>query len=146
MRFEPRSFNDPLFILYSSGTTGVPKCIVHGIGGTLIQHAKEHALHTDISRDDRFFYFTTCGWMMWNWLVSGLARGATLILYDGSPFARDGRRLIDAIDEERITVFGVGAKYLGALEKSGVVPAESHELQHAEDRAVDGVAAAPRRF
>ncbi len=128
LRFEPRSFNDPLFILYSSGTTGVPKCIVHGIGGTLIQHAKEHVLHTDITRDDRFFYFTTCGWMMWNWLVSGLARGATLILYDGSPFARDGRRLIDAIDEERITVFGVGAKYLGALQKSGVVPAESHEL------------------
>jgi acetoacetyl-CoA synthetase len=128
LRFEPRSFNDPLFILYSSGTTGVPKCIVHGIGGTLIQHAKEHVLHTDISRDDRFFYFTTCGWMMWNWLVSGLARGATLILYDGSPFARDGRRLIDAIDEERITVFGVGAKYLGALEKAGVVPAESHKL------------------
>ena len=128
LRFEPRSFNDPLFILYSSGTTGVPKCIVHGIGGTLIQHAKEHVLHTDISCDDRFFYFTTCGWMMWNWLVSGLARGATLILYDGSPFARDGRRLIDAIDEERITVFGVGAKYLGALQKSGVVPAESNDL------------------
>ena len=128
LRFEPRSFNDPLFILYSSGTTGVPKCIVHGVGGTLIQHAKEHALHTDISREDRFFYFTTCGWMMWNWLVSGLARGATLILYDGSPFARDGRRLLDAIDEERISVFGVGAKYLGALEKAGLVPAESHEL------------------
>ena len=128
LHFEPRSFNDPLFILYSSGTTGVPKCIVHGIGGTLIQHAKEHVLHTDISRNDRFFYFTTCGWMMWNWLVSGLARGATLILYDGSPFARDGRRLIDAIDDERITVFGVGAKYLGALQKSGVVPAESHDL------------------
>ena len=128
LHFEPRSFNDPLFILYSSGTTGVPKCIVHGIGGTLIQHAKEHVLHADISRTDRFFYFTTCGWMMWNWLVSGLARGATLILYDGSPFARDGRRLIDAIDDERITVFGVGAKYLGALQKSGVVPAESHDL------------------
>ena len=128
LRFEPRAFNNPLFILYSSGTTGVPKCIVHGIGGTLLQHAKEHALHADITREDRFFYFTTCGWMMWNWLVSGLARGCTLILYDGSPFARDGRRLIDAIDEERITVFGVGAKYLGALEKSGVVPAESHKL------------------
>jgi acetoacetyl-CoA synthetase len=128
LQFVPRQFNDPLFILYSSGTTGVPKCIVHGVGGTLLQHAKEHALHANITRDDRFFYFTTCGWMMWNWLVSGLARGATLILYDGSPFARDGRRLIDAIDEERITVFGVGAKYLGALEKSGVVPRTDHDL------------------
>ncbi|MDG2038265.1 MAG: acetoacetate--CoA ligase [Luminiphilus sp.] len=128
LRCVPCRFDDPLFILYSSGTTGVPKCIVHGVGGTLIQHAKEHALHVDIGRDDRFFYFTTCGWMMWNWLVSGLARGATLILYDGSPFAREGRRLIDAIDEEQISVFGVGAKYLGALEKSGLVPAESHQL------------------
>ena len=128
LQFVRRQFNDPLFILYSSGTTGVPKCIVHGVGGTLLQHAKEHALHANIARDDRFFYFTTCGWMMWNWLVSGLARGATLVLYDGSPFARDGRRLIDAIDEERITVFGVGAKYLGALEKSGVVPRTDHDL------------------
>ena len=128
LQFAPRAFNDPLFILYSSGTTGVPKCIVHGVGGTLLQHAKEHALHADITREDRFFYFTTCGWMMWNWLVSGLARGCTLILYDGSPFAREGHRLIDAIDEERITVFGVGAKYLGALEKSGVHPAGSHQL------------------
>ena len=128
IHFEPRRFNDPLFILYSSGTTGVPKCIVHGVGGTLLQHAKEHVLHADISARDRFFYFTTCGWMMWNWLVSGLARGATLVLYDGSPFAREGRRLIDAIDEEQISVFGVGAKYLGALQKSGIVPAESHQL------------------
>ena len=128
LAFARRAFNDPLFILYSSGTTGVPKCIVHGVGGTLLQHAKEHSLHADITREDRFFYFTTCGWMMWNWLVSGLARGCTLILYDGSPFAREGHRLIDAIDEERITVFGVGAKYLGALEKSGVHPARSHHL------------------
>ncbi len=128
LHFVPRQFNDPLFILYSSGTTGVPKCIVHGIGGTLLQHAKEHVLHANVARDDRFFYFTTCGWMMWNWLVSGLARGATLILYDGSPFAREGRRLIDAIDEEHITVFGVGAKYLGALEKSGIWPATDHSL------------------
>ncbi len=128
LTFVSRKFNDPLFILYSSGTTGVPKCIVHGVGGTLLQHAKEHMLHADIKREDRFFYFTTCGWMMWNWLISGLARGATLILYDGSPFSRDGHRLIDAIDEEGITVFGVGAKYLVALEKTGINPSDSHQL------------------
>ena len=121
----------------------MPKCIVHGVGGTLIQHAKEHALHVDISRDDRFFYFTTCGWMMWNWLVSGLARGATLILYDGSPFAREGRRLIDAIDEEQISVFGVGAKYLGALEKSGSGARREPSTDLSEDRAVYGLAVAP---
>ena len=129
LQFEPRRFDDPVFILYSSGTTGVPKCIVHGVGGTLLQHAKEHALHADIGEEDVFFYFTTCGWMMWNWLVSGLAQGATLVLYDGSPFARDGLRLIDAIDEEGITVFGVGAKYLSALQKSGACPAKTHRLE-----------------
>ena len=89
--FEQLPFDHPLYIMYSSGTTGVPKCIVHGAGGTLLQHLKEHQLHTDLKRDDRLFYFTTCGWMMWNWLVSGLASGATLVLYDGSPFVRRGR-------------------------------------------------------
>ena len=126
--FAQLPFDHPLYIMYSSGTTGVPKCIVHGAGGTLLQHLKEHRLHTDIDRDDVFFYFTTCGWMMWNWLVSGLASGCTLVLYDGSPFARDGRRLVDAIDEEGITVFGVGAKYIAALEKSGIKPRQSHRL------------------
>ena len=89
--FEQLPFDHPLYIMYSSGTTGVPKCIVHGAGGTLIQHLKEHQLHCDIGPEDTLFYFTTCGWMMWNWLVSGLASGATLILYDGSPFAADGK-------------------------------------------------------
>jgi acetoacetyl-CoA synthetase len=128
LEFAQLPFDHPLYIMYSSGTTGVPKCIVHGAGGTLLQHLKEHRLHTDIDRDDVFFYFTTCGWMMWNWLVSGLATGCTVVLYDGSPFTRDGSRLIDAIDEEGITVFGVGAKYIAALEKAGIKPRESHRL------------------
>ena len=100
--FEQLPFDHPLYIMYSSGTTGVPKCIMHGAGGTLIQHLKEHQLHCDIRPEDTLFYFTTCGWMMWNWLVSGLASGATLVLYDGSPFADEGRVLLDAIDRERI--------------------------------------------
>jgi acetoacetyl-CoA synthetase len=114
--------------MYSSGTTGVPKCIVHGAGGSLLQHLKEHQLHTDLGPDDVFFYFTTCGWMMWNWLVSGLATGATLVLYDGSPFAGEGRGLLDAIDREGITVFGTSAKFIAALEKAGHKPRESHSL------------------
>ncbi len=126
--FTQLPFDHPLYIMYSSGTTGVPKCIVHGAGGTLLQHLKEHRLHTDIDRDDVFFYFTTCGWMMWNWLVSGLASGCTLVLYDGSPFVGDGLCLLDAIDAEGITVFGVGAKYIAALEKAGHRPRESHRL------------------
>ena len=128
LEFEQLPFDHPLYILFSSGTTGVPKCIVHGAGGTLLQHFKEHQLHTDLRRDDRLFYFTTCGWMMWNWLVSGLATGCTIVLYDGSPFHPQPGHLWDMVDAERITVFGTGAKYISAIEKAGVVPRESHRL------------------
>jgi acetoacetyl-CoA synthetase len=128
VEFAQLPFDHPLYIMYSSGTTGVPKCIVHGAGGSLLQHLKEQQLLADLTRDDVFFYFTTCGWMMWNWLVSGLASGATLLLYDGSPFARDGTLLLDAIDAEGITVFGTSAKFIAALEKAGHKPAQSHDL------------------
>src|SRR5580693_4935142 len=126
--FAPLPFNQPLYILYSSGTTGVPKCIVHGAGGTLLQHLKEHLLHTDLKRHDRLFYFTTCGWMMWNWLMSGLACGATLVLYDGSPFYPAPGALWQMAQEERLTIFGTSAKYLSSLQKSDFVPAQSVDL------------------
>jgi acetoacetyl-CoA synthetase len=126
--FEPLPFDHPLYILYSSGTTGVPKCIVHGAGGTLLQHLKEHQLHTDVKPNDRLFYFTTCGWMMWNWLASGLASGACLALFDGSPFHPRGNVLFDYAAEERIAIFGVSAKYLDAIAKLGLEPARTHDL------------------
>lgn len=127
-QFTPVSFEQPLYILYSSGTTGVPKCIVHGVGGTLLQHVKELGLHTDLTADDTLFYYTTCGWMMWNWLVSGLALGASLVLFDGSPFHPSAERLIDLIDAENISLFGTSAKFIAALEKAGAKPRETHRL------------------
>jgi len=128
LEFTPTPFDHPLYIMYSSGTTGVPKCIVHGAGGTLIQHLKELVLHTDLKREDKIFYYTTCGWMMWNWLVSSLAVGASVVLYDGSPFHPDGNVLWDLADEVGISVFGTSAKWIAAVEKAGIKPRESHKL------------------
>jgi acetoacetyl-CoA synthetase len=121
-------FNHPLVIVYSSGTTGLPKCMVHGVGGTLLQHVKEHVLHSDIHDGDRVFYFSTTGWVMWNWLISALASGGTCLLYDGSPFADHGRILWDLAETERCTLFGTSAKYIDASKKAGVVPRRSHAL------------------
>ncbi|HEV2331963.1 MAG TPA: acetoacetate--CoA ligase [Gammaproteobacteria bacterium] len=128
IEFEQLPFDHPIYIMYSSGTTGVPKCIVHGAGGTLIQHLKELVLHTDLKREDVLFYFTTCGWMMWNWLVSGLAVGATLLLYDGSPFHPSRDWLWRIADEEGISIFGTSAKYLSAAEKFEVQPRGQYKL------------------
>lgn len=129
IEFAQLPFEHPLYIMYSSGTTGAPKCIVHGAGGTLIQHLKELALHTDLKREDLIFYFTTCGWMMWNWLVSSLAVGATVLLYDGSPFHAHQDILWRIADEEGISIFGTSAKYLSAAEKFGVKPRTTHKLE-----------------
>jgi len=127
-RFEPMSFDHPVYILFSSGTTGKPKCIVHGAGGVLLEHAKELRLHTDLREGSRFFYHTTCGWMMWNWLVSGLACGSTVYLYDGSPFHPHEGALFEYAAEEGIEWFGTSAKFLSAAEKAGLRPGEQYDL------------------
>ncbi|HEX5475386.1 MAG TPA: acetoacetate--CoA ligase [Vicinamibacterales bacterium] len=143
---EPLPFNHPLYVMYSSGTTGVPKCIVHGAGGTLIQHLKEHQLHCDIHPGDRVFYFTTCGWMMWNWLVSALASEATLLLYDGSPFHPDGNVLFDFADEAGMTLFGTSAKFIDAVAKAGLRPMDTHRLDTVRTMTSTGSPLAPESF
>ena len=144
--FERLPFNHPVYILYSSGTTGVPKCIVHGAGGTLLQHIKEHRLHCDIKAGDRVFYFTTLGWMMWNWLVSALASEATLLLYDGSPFHPTGTVLFDFADAEGMTLFGTAARYIDALHKQGYHPGRTHKLAGLRTMTSTGSPLAPESF
>ena len=146
LKFEQLPFSHPLYILYSSGTTGIPKCIVHSAGASLIQHQKEHVLHSDVKAGDVIFYFTTCGWMMWNWLASGLASGATLLLFDGSPFYPDPGHLWHIADTENLTMFGTSAKYLSALEKSGFRPREHAELSALNCILSTGSPLAPASF
>jgi acetoacetyl-CoA synthetase len=144
--YQRLPFNHPLYILYSSGTTGVPKCIVHGAGGTLIQHLKEHQLHCDVHPADRVFYFTTLGWMMWNWLVTALASRATILLFDGSPFHPDGNALFDFADETGMTLFGTSAKFIDAVAKGRLHPRETHSLASVRTMTSTGSPLAPESF
>ena len=144
--YERLPFDHPLYILYSSGTTGAPKCIVHRAGGVLLQHLKEHVLHCDLKRDDRIFYFTTCGWMMWNWLVTALACEATLLLYDGSPFYPDGNVLYDFAEAERMNIFGTSAKWIDACAKGGIEPVKTHDLSTVRMMTSTGSPLSPESF
>jgi acetoacetyl-CoA synthetase len=146
IQFTRMPFNAPLYIMYSSGTTGVPKCIVHGIGGSLITHMKEQQLHCDIKPGDRLFWFTTCGWMMWNWLASGLASQATLLLYDGSPFHPDGNVVFDFADAMDMTYFGTSAKFIDACNKAGLEPAKTHKLTNVRAIGSTGSPLVPEGF
>lgn len=144
--FVPVPFAHPLYVLYSSGTTGVPKCIVHSTGGVLLQHVKEHGLHVDLGPGDRLLYYTTCGWMMWNWLVSALAVGSAVVLYDGSPFHPGPERLLDLLEDERVSVFGTSPKFLATLESSGLKPRESHDLSALNTLLCTGSALSPQSY
>ncbi|MBN2238335.1 MAG: acetoacetate--CoA ligase [Dehalococcoidales bacterium] len=138
IQFEQLPFDHPIYIVYSSGTTDKPKCVVHRAGGILLQHLKELMLNTDLKREDTIFYFTTCGWVMWNWLVSSLTQGATIVLYDGSPFASDNRVLLDLVQDEKATIWGTSPKYLSTLEKAGVVPGSEYDLSNVKTMVSTG--------
>jgi len=144
--FQQLSFNHPLYILFSSGTTGAPKCIVHSQGGALLKHATEHILHCDVNPNDRVFFYTTCGWMMWNWLVTNLSWGATLLLYDGSPFYPSPSTLFDYIDAEKATLFGTSAKFIDAIMQAGLAPKETHDLSYLKTFCSTGSPLSPESF